>query len=128
MGRGTEAPFEVYGHPDLKGYDFEFTPMPNAGSAKPPHMGTLCYGRDLRTLPNEEIWTEGIDLKYIIEAYHNLAMGEKFFTPMFEKLIGVGYVREMIMAGCTAEEIEARWKEDVERFKTQRRKYLIYNE
>ncbi len=128
MGRGTEAPFEVYGHPDLKGYDFEFTPMPNAGSAKPPHMGTLCYGRDLRTLPNEEIWGEGIDLSYIIEAYHNLAMGEKFFTPMFEKLIGVGYVREMIMAGCSAEEIEAHWKEDVEKFKEQRRKYLIYKE
>ena len=128
MGRGTEAPFEIYGHPDLTGYAFSFTPAPNAGSAKPPHMGKLCYGEDLRTLTNEEIWAEGIDLKYIIEAYHNLAIGEKFFTPMFEKLIGVGYVREMIMAGCSAEEIEARWAEDVEKFKEQRRKYLIYNE
>lgn len=128
MGRGTEAPFEVYGHPDLKGYDYTFTPTPNAGSAKPPHMGKLCYGRDLRTLPNEVIWGNGIDLSYIVEAYHNLAIEEKFFTPMFEKLIGVGYVREMIMAGCSAEEIEARWMEDVEKFKEQRRKYLIYNE
>lgn len=128
MGRGTEAPFEVYGHPDLTGYDFEFTPAPNAGSAKPPHMGKTCYGRDLRTLPNEEIWDNGIDLSYIIEAYHNLGIGKAFFTPMFEKLIGVGYVREMIMAGCSAEEIEARWMEDVEKFKEQRRKYLIYNE
>ena len=128
MGRGTEAPFEVYGHPDLTGYDFTFTPMPNAGSANPPHKGKLCYGEDLRTLPNEEIWENGIDLSYIIEAYHNLAIEEKFFTPMFEKLIGVGYVREMIMAGCSAEEIEARWMEDVDKFKEQRRKYLIYNE
>ena len=47
---------------------------------------------------------------------------------MFEKLIGVGYVREMIMAGCSAEEIEARWMEDVEKFKEQRRNYLIYSE
>lgn len=128
MGRGTEAPFELYGHPDLTGYDYTFTPAPNAGSAKPPHMGKLCYGRDLRTLPNEEIWREGIDLSYLVEAYHNLAMGEKFFTQMFEKLIGVSYVREMIMAGYSAEEIEARWVEDVERFKEQRRKYLLYNE
>ena len=74
------------------------------------------------------IWDNGIDLRYIVEAYHNLAIDEKFFTPMFEKLIGVGYVREMIMAGCSAEEIEARWIEDVEKFKEQRRKYLIYNE
>ena len=128
MGRGTEAPFEVYGHPDLKGYDYTFTPAPNAGSAKPPHMGKTCYGEDLRTLSDEEIWAEGINLEYIVAAYHNLAIEEKFFTPMFEKLIGVGYVREMIMAGCSAEEIEACWMEDVEKFKEQRRKYLIYNE
>ena len=128
MGRGTEAPFEIYGHPDLKGYDYSFTPAPNAGSAEPPHMGRLCYGGDLRDIPNEEIWAEGIDLSYMVEAYHNLAIKEKFFKPMFEKLIGVSWVREMIMAGCTAEEIEARWKEDVEKFKTQRRKYLLYKE
>ena len=128
MGRGTEAPFELYGHPDLKGYDFTFTPMPNAGSAKPPHMGKLCYGEDLRTLPNEEIWAEGINLDYIVEAYHNLGIEEKFFTQMFEKLIGVGYVREMIMEGHTAKDIEAMWTEDVAKFKEQRRKYLIYNE
>ena len=128
MGRGTEAPFELYGHPDLKGYDYTFTPMPNAGSAKPPHMGKLCYGKDLRTLPNEAIWTEGINLDYIVEAYHNLGIEEKFFTQMFEKLIGVSYVREMIMEGHTAKDIEAMWTEDVAKFKEQRRKYLIYNE
>ena len=128
MGRGTEAPFELYGHPDLKGYDYTFTPMPNAGSAKPPHMGKLCYGEDLRTLPNEDIWAEGINLDYIVEAYHNLGIEEKFFTQMFEKLIGVGYVREMIMEGHTAKEIEAMWTEDVAKFKEQRRKYLLYNE
>ena len=128
MGRGTEAPFELYGHPDLKGYDYTFTPMPNAGSAKPPHLGKLCYGKDLRTLPNEAIWAEGINLDYIVKAYHNLGIEEKFFTQMFEKLIGVGYVREMIMEGHTAKEIEAMWTEDVSKFKEQRRKYLIYNE
>ena len=128
MGRGTEAPFELYGHPDLKGYNFSFTPAPNAGSAKPPHMGKTCYGEDLRTLSDEEIWAEGINLEYIVAAYHNLALGEKFFTQMFEKLIGVGYVREMIMAGYSAKEIEMMWMEDVAKFKEQRRKYLIYNE
>ena len=128
MGRGTDAPFEIYGHPDLRGYDYTFTPAPNAGSAKPPHMGTLCYGRDLRDIPNEAIWAEGIDLSYLVEAYHNLALGDKFFTPMFEKLIGVSYVREMIINGHTAQEIESMWASDVEKFKTQRRKYLLYRE
>ena len=128
MGRGTEAPFEIYGHPDLKGYDYSFTPAPNAGSAEPPHMGKLCYGKDLRDIPNEKIWAEGIDLTHLIEAYHNLAMGDKFFKPIFEKLIGVSYVREMIMAGCSAEEIEGMWSDDVAKFKEQRRKYLLYKE
>lgn len=128
MGRGTEAPFELYGHPELEGYDFEFTPRPNAGSANPPHNGQRCYGRDLRGLTNEEIWAEGIDLSYLIEAYHNLDKGDSFFTSMFEKLIGVGWVREMIIAGESAATIEARWADDVEEFKQLRRKYLLYDE
>lgn len=128
MGRGTEAPFEMYGHPDMTGRDFAFTPAPNAGSKTPPHSGKLCYGVDLRNVAEEDIWREGLNLEYVIDAYRNLNMGEMFFTPMFEKLIGVDYVRQMILAGATAEEIEARWVEDVEEFKMLRRKYLLYKE
>ena len=128
MGRGTEAPFEIYGHPDMRGYGFEFTPMPNAGSKTPPHNGVKCYGRDLRGVPDEQIWQEGLNIGYLVEAYHNLGLGDKFFKSVFEKLIGVDYVREMILAGASAEEIKARWKGDVELFKQQRRPYLLYAE
>ncbi|MBO7265034.1 MAG: DUF1343 domain-containing protein [Alistipes sp.] len=128
MGRGTEAPFEIYGHPDMRGYDFEFTPQPNAGSKTPPHNGVKCYGRDLRSIPDEQVWQEGLNIEYLVEAYNNLNIGEKFFKSVFEKLIGVSYVREMILAGATAEQIKARWSEDVERFKEQRRPYLLYEE
>lgn len=126
MGRGTEAPFEIFGHPEMKGCDFSFTPTPNAGSKNPPHNGVKCYGVDLRGLSNEEIWAEGINIGYVVDAYHNLAMGEEFFKPMFEKLIGVKWVREMIMEGASAEEIEARWAADVEAFKQLRKRYLLY--
>jgi uncharacterized protein YbbC (DUF1343 family) len=34
----------------------------------------------------------------------------------------------MIRAGKSAEEIKATWKEDVERFKEQRKPYLLYAE
>lgn len=128
MGRGTEAPFEIYGHPDMEGREFSFTPQPNAGSATPPHSGRVCHGVDLRELADEAIWSEGVDLSYVVDAYHDLDMGEKFFTPMFEKLIGVEYVREMIIEGHTAEEIEAMWTDDVEAFKELRKKYLLYND
>lgn len=128
MGRGTEAPFEIFGHPEMKGCDFSFTPTPNAGSKNPPHNGVKCYGVDLRGLSDEEIWAEGINIGYVVDAYHNLAMGDEFFKPMFEKLIGVKWVREMIMEGATAEEIEARWAADVEAFKQLRERYLLYKE
>ena len=128
MGRGTDAPFEIYGHPDMQGYDFSFTPAPNAGSKRPPHSGKVCYGVDLRGVPDEQVWREGVNLGYVVDAYRNLNIGEKFFTSMFEKLIGVGYVREMIIKGCSAEEIESMWAEDVALFKSQRAKYLLYKE
>ncbi|MEE1168343.1 MAG: DUF1343 domain-containing protein, partial [Alistipes sp.] len=128
MGRGTDAPFEIYGHPDMRDCDFEFTPRPNAGSKTPPHNGVKCYGRDLRGVSDEQIWREGVNIEYWVDAYYNLNIGEKFFKPVFEKLIGVDYVREMIVAGATADEIKARWSDDVERFKEQRKPYLLYEE
>ena len=128
MGRGTESPFEVYGHPDMRGYDFSFTPQPNAGSQTPPHSGKMCYGVDLRGVADEDIWADGVNLDYVVDAYRNLNMGEAFFSSMFEKLIGVAWVREMIMAGEDADVIESRWRDDVEAFKLLRRNYLLYKE
>ena len=128
MGRGTEAPFEIYGHPDMQGYDFSFTPQPNAGSKTPPHNGVKCYGVDLRGVSDEEVWQSGVNIEYLVDAYRNLNLGNEFFKPVFEKLIGVEYVRQMIIDGYSAQEIEARWSDDVARFKEQRRPYLLYAE
>lgn len=128
LGRGTEHPFECYGHPDYRGGDFTFTPRSVAGAKNPPLKDKTCRGRDLRGLDDEEIIARGFDLSYVIDAYGNLGLGEKFFTPMFEKLVGVDYVRRMIIEGRTADEIRAVWQADVERFREQRRKYLLYDE
>ncbi len=48
-------------------------------------------------MPDEEILSEGLTLRYVIDAYRDLDMGERFFTPMFEKLVGVDWVRRMIV-------------------------------
>lgn len=128
LGRGTDYPFEVYGHPNMSGQEFSFTPRPNAGSKHPPHEGEVCYGKDLRNIADEELLSEGINLEYLIDAYRNLNIGEQFFTQMFEKLIGVDYVRCMIIEGYDAEAIESRWAEDVAEFKILRSKYLLYDE
>lgn len=129
LGRGTDSPFQIYGHPKMKGkYKFSFTPRSVAGAKNPPLLNQTCYGVDLRTLPNDEIYHMGLNLAYVIDAYHAVNLGEKFFRPFFTLLIGVDYVKEMIMEGKSAEEIQAMWKEDVVQFKEQRKPYLLYPE
>lgn len=77
-------------------------------------------------MPEAEARTVGLNLEYLVEVYRKLGIGERFFTPMFEKLVGVDWVREMIVAGASAEEIRARWQGDVERFRRLRSGYLLY--
>ncbi len=128
LGRGTDKPFQIFGHPAMKGYDFSFTPESRTGAKNPPQLGQTCYGRDLSQLGDSDIWARKIDLVYLIEAYNAVNIGDKFFTSFFEKLVGVDYVREMIEQGKTAAEISQMWQGDVEKFKKQRRKYLLYKE
>ena len=127
LGRGTDAPFQLFGHPAMKGYHFSFTPESRPGAKNPPQLGKLCYGRDLRNLSDSAIWEEKINLSYLIEAYRAVNIGDSFFTPFFEKLIGVDYVRKMIEDGCSAEQISKCWQADVETFKKQRKPYLLYD-
>ena len=128
LGRGTEFPFQVYGHPNMLGYDFSFTPKSVSGAKNPPQLDRLCHGVDLRDISDEEIFKKGIDLSYIIDAYNNFNLDDHFFRPFFEKLVGVDYIRKMIMEGKSADEIKAMWTDDVEKFKQQRRPYLLYEE
>lgn len=126
LGRGTDKPFEMYGHPDMTGRTFSFTPRPTAGAKHPPLEGRLCRGVDLSGMPLAEAREVGFSLRYVMDACTDLGMGDKFFTPMFEKLVGVGWVREMILAGASEAEIRARWADDVERYRERRTKYLLY--
>ena len=94
----------------------------------PPLKDKLCHGYDLREKPLEDIWKEGINLDYIITAYNELSIGDKFFTSFFDKLAGVGYIRDMILSGASAKEIKDSWKDDVKAFKARRLPYLLYPE
>ena len=128
LGRGTSFPFQAYGHPNFKGSGFSFTPRSVPGAKNPPLLNRKCYGVDLRNVSYEQIWEYGFDLSYVIDAYKNLKMGDEFFTDFFEKLVGVDYIRQDIIAGKSAQEIKEKWFCDVLRFKQQRRPYLLYDE
>ena len=128
LGRGTDKPFLCYGHPDMQDYSYSFIPHSMPSAPHPPHQDRVCYGVDLSTISEEEAQTKGVDLSYLIEAYRAMNIGDAFFTPFFEKLIGVSYVRQMIEQGKSAEQIRACWQDDVDTFRVQRRPYLLYEE
>ena len=129
LGRGTDAAFQMYGHPNMKGYTFSFTPRSVEGAKNPPQLDRECWGVDLRTEPCDEVVNEeGINLDYVIDAYCNLNLDDYFFRSFFELLIGRDYVRKMIKSGATAQEIKAMWADDVKAFKEQRKPYLLYDE
>lgn len=128
LGRGTPLPFQIYGHPKMTGYDYSFTPKSVRGAKTPPQLNQLCHGVDLSKMSDEEAWKRGVDLSFVIDAYNNLKMGDSFFRPFFELLVGTDYVRKMIKEGKSADEIKAMWRGDVEKFKRQRKPYLLYQE
>lgn len=145
LGRGTQFPFETYGHPAMTGYSFSFVPRSIPGAKSPQFLDEECHGVDLRRKPLRDIWAEKINLEYVIDAYRNLNMGDKFFgkNNFFELLAGVDWFRSMIEEGLPstvtasaassvtsslAAEISARWASDVEAFKARRAPYLIYEE
>ena len=132
LGRGTDSPFQIYGHPDMDQYNFSFTPVPTAAAPRSPQLNNLCYGVDLRTTPsNKEIFDDGFTLKYVIDAYNIInnktEIGEEFFRGNgFDRLVGVSYIRQMILEGKSDQEIKATWKLDVEQFIKEREPYLLY--
>ncbi len=123
VGRGTQFPFEVAGHPDLKNYKFEFTPVSIDGMAKnPPHENKICYGLDLRKAKP----TDYVSLKYIIELYNAFPDKEKFFNNYFNTLAGNKELKEQIKKGMSEKEIHETWKPGLEKYKEMRKKYLLY--
>ena len=119
LGRGTEMPFEIYGHPSMKNAPFSFTPRSMPGAKNPPLNGRLCHGKDLRGLDDDSIIARGVDLSYVIDAYRSMppALQLKFFTSFFNLLIGDRRVAPMIREGKSAAEIRALWQDDIKAFR-----------
>lgn len=129
VGRGTDMPFQIYGHPELPAtdYPFTFTPESLKAAPNPPQEGMLCQGRDLRKHELQKLRNNGkINLQYLIEAYQDFPDQENFFNSFFDRLAGTGILRRQIQQGYHAEEIRKSWQEDLRTFQKQREPYLIY--
>jgi len=122
VGRGTETPFQCYGHPKMTG-SHEFTPK-KSGRYTPPYSDELCRGEIIEV---NDINGQ-INLNYLIEAYRQLESEPAFFNNYFEKLVGTDRLRSQIENNVTTDSIRASWKEGVDAFKQIRTKYLIYSD
>jgi len=127
IGRGTQSPFQVIGHPDLIDMPYKFTPVSTPGAKFPKHQYKNCYGMDLT---NKSPRNKGIDLSYLIYFY-DLSKQHQFdyFNEgvFFDLLAGTDKLKQMVIEGKTETQIRESWQEDINRFKKVRLKYLIYD-
>jgi uncharacterized protein YbbC (DUF1343 family) len=139
LGRGTDKPFKIFGHPSFPDSLFSFIPASSASAKSPPLKDRLCYGYDLSTPPVDIKKKENQQLKlqYLLKAYQLFPNKDSFFlrpkksNPLesdyfFNKLAGNFLLMWQIMNEKTEMEIRKSWAPALAAFKQIRKKYLLY--
>ncbi|MBS1734330.1 MAG: DUF1343 domain-containing protein [Bacteroidetes bacterium] len=129
-GRGTDQPFQVFGHPSLPENLYAFTPKPNEGSKSSKCFYQQCYGWRISG-SNEEVLKKldgKIQLGYLLEAYRLFPGKDSFFLKnnFFNKLAGNDILMKQVKQGLSEAEIRKSWEPGITAFKAIREKYLLY--
>ncbi len=126
IGRGTDRPFQLIGHPSVAlGSD---TVLVTGNDAAP---YARYKGRELKARLLTADGQSGIDLALLTAAFKTFERaGTPFFTrpAFFDKLAGTDALRLAIEAGKSSEAIRADWQTDLDAFRAKRAPYLIYAE
>jgi uncharacterized protein YbbC (DUF1343 family) len=137
-GRGTDKPFQIFGHPSLPNTLYSFTPTSREGARSPKLLNQLCYGWNLSGSKEEVLKLSGgkIQLGYLLNAYKLFPQKEQFFLTskkdakpedyFFNKLAGNATLMQQIKEGKTEAEIRKSWEPGLTAFKAIRKKYLLY--
>ena len=128
VGRGTDFPFKVFGHPTFEKYSFSFVPTPKVGATSPLLSGKKCNGVSFLEFSEKDLRNTGFTLKYLIDAYNNFPDKAVFFNDFFKKLAGNDVLYKQIKEGKTEDEIRKSWQPELDYFKKIRKKYLLYLE
>jgi uncharacterized protein YbbC (DUF1343 family) len=131
VGRGTDWPFEVVGHPDFSCDSFNFVPRPNAGNKNPLHAGWLCGGWDFSKISVDTLRaSKQLNISWLLQFYNQFPDKTAFFREdhFFDLLAGTRNLQQQIIQGKTEAEIRASWAEDLDAFRSIRQKYLLYPE
>ncbi len=125
IGRGTEFPFQVIGFPNKRFGDFTFMPQSIKGvSAKPLHEGKQCFGVDLR----KESFDQKFTLSYFIQFFNKFENPDSFWSSKrwIDLLSGDPNFYSQINEKRSESEIRQSWQSDLLKYKTMRKKYLLY--
>ena len=139
VGRGTDKPFKIFGHPSLPDSLYAFTPVSTEGAKNPPLQNKLCYGYNLSepVIDITKKQNHQLQLSYLLNAYKLFPNKDSFFlrpkksNPQwsdyyFNKLSGNYTLMWQIMNGKSEAEIRKSWAPGIAAFKKIRAKYLMY--
>jgi len=131
-GRGTEKPFQIFGHPNLPNTLFEFMPKPNDGAKSSKCFHQRCFGWNLSGSKESvlKLVDKKIQIKYLLEAYNLFSGKDSFFLKnnFFNKLAGNNLLMQQIKDGKSEMEIRKSWEPGLIKYKAIRKKYLIYKD
>ena len=136
-GRGTDKPFQIFGHPLLPKNMFAFVPEARDYAKEYKPYGQTCYGWNLSGTPEEVLKKiDGrIQLKYLLEAYRLFPKKDSFFIlpksgkveeVFFNRLAGNSTLMQQIKTGVSEKDIRKSWEPRLKSFKKIRKKYLMY--
>lgn len=132
LGRGTDWPFQVIGHPEFPVDTFSFVPRSLPIARRPPNEGFRCKGYDLRSFPLDDSLRrqQHINLWWLMEFYRNFSNKDSFFleSKYFDFLVGNRTLRQQIRSGISEADIRATWQSDLDFFRCIRQQYLLYAE
>lgn len=131
-GRGTDAPFQMFGHPSLPKNLYSFTPKPNEGAKSSKCFYQQCYGWYISGTNEEVLKKVGgkIQLKYLLDAYKLFPGKDSFFLKnnFINRLAGNDELIQQVKKGKTESEIKKSWEPALGNFKAVRKKYLLYTD
>jgi uncharacterized protein YbbC (DUF1343 family) len=136
-GRGTDKPFEIFGHPSLPKNLYKFTPTSREGAKDPKLKDQVCYGWNISGTPDQVLKNvdHRIQLKYLLNAYKLFPDKENFFIKpksgnldeaFFNKLAGNATLMQQLQSGASEQDIRKSWEPRLSEFKKIRKKYLLY--
>ncbi|MBD0289458.1 MAG: DUF1343 domain-containing protein [Flavisolibacter sp.] len=138
-GRGTDKPFQIFGHPSLPKNLYSFTPTSREGAKEPKLKDQVCYGWNVSGTPDEvlEKIDNSIQLNWLLAAYKMFPDKNNFFLApkkenltetdfFFNKLAGNATLMQQIKKGIPESDIRKSWEPKLSQFKIIRKKYLLY--